>query len=45
MTDNTQEEKAELNTDDVEFTSKEVVTGDTDTKSVEEEGEEEMDLT
>lgn len=42
--DHTQEEKAELNTDDGEFTSKAVVTDDTETKSVEEADEEEMDI-
>lgn len=42
--DHTQEEKAELNTDDGEFTSKAVVTDDTETKIVEEADEEEMDI-
>ena len=44
MEDHTQEEKAELNTDDGEFTSKAVVTDDTETKIVEEADEEEMDI-
>jgi hypothetical protein len=43
--DNTQEKKAELNTDDGELTSTQVFTGDADRESLEEENEEEMDLT
>ena len=45
MADNTEEEKTELIAGDGEYTPKEVLTDETDVKSVEVEGEEEMDLT